>query len=205
MERKAPTRRTIRIPRGRRPRKRAESQDQLYLDFGDADERLTVSFFGAEERVEDWFHSGCLAEDEGRLQEAAADYRRALELDGSNRVLHFNLGNVLLASGFAAEAVDQFRQAVDLEPGYYEAWNNLGVALSESGDDSAAEAAFRRALANGGSYADALYNLAELLDQAGDTVQAAQYWRAYLLLDAESDWASHARARLNMLPPQPEC
>ena len=126
---------------------------------------------------------------------------RGLRLGGPQAVLHFNLGNVLLARDSAVAAVDHFRQAVAAEPAYSEAWNNLGVGLSELGDDARAEAAFRQALTINGCYVDALYNLADCLDQAGKILQARQYWRAYLPLDTTTPWASHARARLHTAPP----
>jgi Tfp pilus assembly protein PilF len=45
-------------------------------------------------------------------------------------------------------------------------------------------------------FADAHYNLGLMLAELGGTAQARQHLQRYLELDAQSDWAQHARTFL---------
>lgn len=191
--------RTLRLPGSRRRLKRSESSDQLYLDFGDDDER-PLQFAHSTETVEQYFADACAAEQEARLQDAVTAYRRGLQIGGSNAVLCFNLANVLFVLGEFAEAVEHFQKAVGLRPAFAEAWNNLGVVLVESDKTERALVALQRAVTLEPDRAEAQYNLADLLDELGQSAAAAKHWRAYLRLDADSDWAAHARSRLLSSP-----
>ena len=42
----------------------------------------------------------------------------------------------------------------------------------------------------------ARYNLADTLDELRRFHEAAEHWRAYLRLDADSEWGAHASDRL---------
>jgi tetratricopeptide (TPR) repeat protein len=189
--------RMLRYPRARGRVKRSCSSDQLYLDFDDHDERAILSLGMAPDTVESCFRAGCFAEDEGRFEDAALAYRRALQIGGPRAEVCFNLANSLYAFARVAEAAEHFKQAVALEPQFCEAWNNLGVALAEIGDVKAAEAAFRTSLELDENCADAHYNLADLFDQAEKPTQAGDHWRAYLQLECDGIWAEHARSRLS--------
>ena len=65
---------------------------------------------------------------QGKLDEAVACYRRALELKPDYAAAHNNLGNALQAQGKLDEAVACYRRAVELKPDYAEAHCNLGNA-----------------------------------------------------------------------------
>jgi tetratricopeptide (TPR) repeat protein len=144
---------------------------------------------------DEWFEVGIREEEEGRLQNAAEAYRKALATGGPRAEICFNLGNTLFSMGRMAEAAQWFTQATDVDPNYVEAWNNLGNALSGT-DLKGATDAYRRAISQEPGYADAHYNLAESLASAGDLEQASQHWRAYLRLDPHSPWADEVRLRL---------
>ncbi len=60
-----------------------------------------------------------------RLDEAAACFRRALELKPDFSEAHSNLGNVLKDLGRPDEAVACYRRALELNPGYSEVHSNL--------------------------------------------------------------------------------
>ena len=67
--------------------------------------------------------------DQGKLDEAVACYRRALELKPDYAEAHNNLGNALKDQGKLDEAVACYRRALELKPDFAEAHNNLGNAL----------------------------------------------------------------------------
>ena len=65
--------------------------------------------------------------DQGKLDEAIACYRRALELKPDYAVAHNNLGNALKDQGKLDEAAACYRRALELKPDYAAAHNNLGM------------------------------------------------------------------------------
>lgn len=67
----------------------------------------------------------------GRLEEAAASYQRALELNPGHVMACNNLGKVFLELGRQPEAIASFRRAVALGPDYAEARDNLEQALRQ--------------------------------------------------------------------------
>jgi protein O-GlcNAc transferase len=101
--------------------------------------------------------------DQGKLDEAVACYRRALELKPDYAEAHNNLGNAFNDQGKLDEAVACYRRALELKPDFAEAHYNLGSALEEIGDLQGAEDSFRAALRHNSRFAFAHYKLAELL------------------------------------------
>ena len=87
---------------------------------------------------------GHALKDQGRLDEAVAAYRRALELKPDFAEAHNNLGGVLRCQGSFEAAVACYRRAVQLRPGYAEAHHNLAIALQDQGKPDEAAAACRR-------------------------------------------------------------
>jgi tetratricopeptide (TPR) repeat protein len=67
----------------------------------------------------------------GRLEEAAASYRRALQLHPDMPATHFNLGNLLLGQARYQEAAQCYRDALRLDPQYEDArWHLANVLLA---------------------------------------------------------------------------
>ena len=117
--------------------------------------------------------------EQGKLDEAVACYRRALELKPDYAEAHNNLGNALKDQGKLDEAVACYRRALELKPDYAEAHNNLGIALKDQGKLDEAVACYRRALELKPDYADAHLNLSLLSLLTGDFQRGwAEYqWR----------------------------
>src|SRR5205085_6602440 len=82
----------------------------------------------------------------GRLPEAEAAWRAALDAAPREARLHTALGTVAAAQGRLAEAVESLQRAVDLDPNDAQAWAQLGVVLFARQDLGFALDAFRRAL-----------------------------------------------------------
>jgi protein O-GlcNAc transferase len=83
----------------------------------------------------------------GRLDEAIACYRRAIELKPELPEAHANLGAALKEQGRLDEAVGCYRRAIELRPELPEAHANLGAALQEQGWLDDAIVCCRRAIA----------------------------------------------------------
>src|SRR5205823_4976977 len=92
----------------------------------------------------------------GRAGEAAAHYRRALELRPHSLAAKVNLAWSLALPRTAtrqeaAEAVALARRAADEAPGVWNCWNALGAALYRMGEWEQARQALEKALALGKS------------------------------------------------------
>ena len=98
-----------------------------------------------------------------KVREAAACYRRALQLKPDYAETHSNLGNALKGQGKLDEALSCCRRTLELKPEFARAHNNLGSVLEELGDLQGAEGFFRAALRHNFRSALAHYNLAALL------------------------------------------
>jgi len=75
----------------------------------------------------------------GRLAEAEAKLRKAIELDSNIAPAHFELGNVLEQMGHTDAAVDEFRTAARLDPTYAEPHYALARLYRRLGENAAAQ------------------------------------------------------------------
>ncbi|MFG3253977.1 tetratricopeptide repeat protein [Streptomyces sp. NPDC048172] len=131
---------------------------------------------------------GVLLATAGRLEEAEALFRRAVEEGGERETRAvFNLGVLHREAGRAEEAEAAYRRAA--EAGHSKAMNNLGTLLRQAGRLDEAEDLFRRAAREG--HAKSHYNLGNLLRRAGRLEEAEAAFR-----EAAAD--GHAKAQLNL-------
>jgi protein O-GlcNAc transferase len=103
----------------------------------------------------------------GRLDEAEASYRRALQIKPDFAEAHSNLGITLHNLGRLDEAEASYRNALQLEPDYAEAHWSLGYILHKLGRLNEAEASYRRALLIKPDIAEAHSNLGVALMHLG--------------------------------------
>lgn len=81
----------------------------------------------------------------GRLDEAAAVLRRALELEPDSLGARLNLANVLRDQGDLQGAERLYREVTELGPNFGKAWHALGVFLLGRGRNAEARLALERA------------------------------------------------------------
>jgi tetratricopeptide (TPR) repeat protein len=110
---------------------------------------------------------------EGKVDEALAAQRAAVNLAPSSSETHYNLGIALYRAGHLDEAIAAFHRVTALNHDYAEAWSYLGNLLVEKDDMTGAVAAHRRALALQPGRGIHLLNLARILGQAGRDAEAA--------------------------------
>ena len=118
------------------------------------------------------FDSALDLERGGQHQEAVAEWKKALEMDGENAKARTNLGIALWSTGASGEAVAQFRRAVEINPAFLEAHNNLGVALTQLGQFDDAIAQFRLVLGADPDFPQARNNLGVALLESGRAGEA---------------------------------
>jgi len=86
--------------------------------------------------------------------------------------------------------------AKDFDPAFAEAWYNLGDLVDDQGRSEAAIESLRKAVQVAPDHSDAIFNSALLLQRKNQCAEAADYWRRYLAIDRQSEWASRARRSL---------
>jgi tetratricopeptide (TPR) repeat protein len=79
------------------------------------------------------YNLGTALYDQGKIEEAIAAYRQAIQLDPNRATTHYYLGVALDYQGKIEEAIAAYRQAIQLDPKNATFQNNLEVALKEQG------------------------------------------------------------------------
>ncbi len=74
---------------------------------------------------------GNILDSRGQVDEAIAQYRKALEIKLDYEDAYLNLGNALAGRGQVDEAIAQYRRALEIMPNDVDASRNLGIVLSE--------------------------------------------------------------------------
>ena len=123
--------------------------------------------------------------DPGKLDDAIAAYRRAIDIKPDFAEAYSNLGVALKEQGKLNEAVAAYRQAIGIKPDYAEAHSNLGVSLKQQGKLSEAIAAFRQAIGIRPDYAKAYSNLGVALRQQGKLDEAVAAYRQAIGIKAD--------------------
>ena len=117
--------------------------------------------------------------DSGRLDEAEAIYRLALQINPRNSNAYNNLGCTLSDLGRLDEAEASYRRALQVKPDFAEAHFNLGSTLNDLGRLDEAEASYRRALQIKPDFAKAHFKMGSTLNDLGRLDEAeASYRRA---------------------------
>src|SRR5262249_40034178 len=125
---------------------------------------------------------GVIAQDTGRLDEAAGRVGQAARLAPDNAVFVNALGEIDLLLNKPAKAEACFRRALALRPAYQPAHNNPGRLLPARGDLAAARDCFAEAGRLNPNYATAHNNLGAVLQSRGEHDAAAAHFRQALAL-----------------------
>lgn len=150
------------------------------------------------DEAEDYFGLAEQAEAAELFAEAARLYQHCSAIDNTDATAAFNLGNCLRKADDTEGASLAYVTALKRDPLFIEAWFNLGGVLRDVGKIEAARRHLSKAAALDPSYADAIYNLGALEYDAGDLTAASAWWKKYLELDDDSDWARRARAGIGL-------
>jgi serine/threonine protein kinase len=108
----------------------------------------------------------------GRLEEAIAAVRLALELDPLSRVINLNLARVFHFARRFDESIEHCHKTMELYPDYVLGLRRLGLACAESGNFADAEVALRKARSLDPADSEALSSLGYTLALAGRTEEA---------------------------------
>jgi len=107
------------------------------------------------------------------LDEAIAEYRKAIKIDQRFGAAHIGLGKALHERGQPDEAIAEYRKAIALEPEVALAHNNLGVSLRDKRQWDEAIAEYRKAIDLEPNLAMAHVNLGNVLADKCYSLSAA--------------------------------
>lgn len=126
---------------------------------------------------------GNLFQDQGRIAEALAYFRKAIVLNPQYADAYFNLADALRESGQGDEAISTYRKVIRLNPNCADAYNNLGLLLIDNNLLDEAIGFFQKALQTDPNSVRALTNLGNVLSDCGRAAEAAGYYRRALAID----------------------
>ena len=142
-----------------------------------------------------------------RIDEAVAEYQKALEINPDYAKAHYNLGAALYRQRKISAAIAQWDEAIRVQPDNLLALNQLAFSLATSSEASvrdgarAVELARRAAQFSGGRDANILATLAAAYAEAGRFPEAVQTANKALVLASRqnnSTLADTLRARLKL-------
>ena len=153
--------------------------------FSDPQAALAAKYFIEGSRLDDG--------DDGKMEEAAAAYRKALVIDPDLVPAIVNLANIHYGRDELIEAQALYERAIALDPDCFEAHYNLGNIHHDLGRYDDALACYRDAVALSPGYADAHFYLAVTLEKTGHSAAAKPHWRTYQELAPDGEWIELAR------------
>jgi tetratricopeptide (TPR) repeat protein len=147
------------------------------------------------ELAEDYFRAASLLDDgdESKQDEAAAAYRKALEVDPYLVAALINLANIHYSRDELAEAQALYERAIGLESDFFEAHFNLGNIYHDLGRFPEAQACYHHALGLNPYFADAHFYLAVTFEKMGSSQEARPHWRSYQQLAPNGEWVELAK------------
>jgi serine/threonine protein kinase/Flp pilus assembly protein TadD len=134
---------------------------------------------------------GLALRDQGKLEEAVAEYRAALRIKPDSDFAHYNIGLALHGQGKLEEAIADYRAAIRIRPDNDFAHNNLGLALRDQGKLEEAIAEYRAAIRIRPDYDVAHNNLGLALRDQGKLEEAVAEYRDALRIRPDYDVAHY--------------
>lgn len=148
------------------------------------------------------FHEqGLKALDEGKVDEAEAAFKRALEADVNFGPAHNNLGQLYFEQHKLYLAAWEFQYAAKLMPQKSEPLNNLGLVHEQAGQLDQAISYFHDALKLDSENPEIIGNLARTLLRRGDrTSEVRELLQQLIMRDARPQWRAWAKEQLARMP-----
>jgi len=125
-----------------------------------------------------YLEQGYAAARAGRIQEAVAAFRTAVDLDPNSISARLSLGQGLILSGDLDHAMTEFERVLEQDPGQPVAHYRRGTLLEEAGDDQAAAREYQLAVDGDPDYVRARLRLANALARLNRHAEAAAAYAA---------------------------
>ncbi|MEG5001836.1 tetratricopeptide repeat protein, partial [Microcoleus sp. B4-D4] len=128
---------------------------------------------------------------EGKLEDAIAAFRRAIELDPDISWSYHNLGEALAKLGQFEEAIADFRRAIELKPDFSWSYHHLGDALAQQQQWEESAIAFRKAIELNPEHFGTYVGLGNSLAKLGQLDEAIASYRRASELEPGADWIQY--------------
>ena len=143
---------------------------------------------------------GAELDDQGRSDEAMAEYQTALQINPNETMARNNLGMNLAQRGRVSEAIEDWQEVLRIDPDHAEAHNNLGNALAQTGRVPEAFQHWEKSLRAKPDFAEAHFNFAVALANSGRLDEAIAHFEQVLRLrpdDADARRALESARKQN--------
>jgi len=78
--------------------------------------------------AKDYYDKGIAYANKGMLDEAIAEFKKAIQINPNDAMAHNNLGNAYANKGMLDQAIAECKKAIQINPNYATAHMNLAVA-----------------------------------------------------------------------------
>ncbi|OCR01911.1 hypothetical protein BCD67_05355 [Oscillatoriales cyanobacterium USR001] len=137
------------------------------------------------------FEKGNQLLQKGKLEEAIAAYRLAIELNPDISWYHHNLGEALAKLGKLEDAIAAFRRAIELKPDFSWSYHHLGDALAQQEQWEESATAFGKAIELNPEHFGTYVGLGNSLAKLGQLDDAIAAYRRAIELEPEADWIQY--------------
>jgi tetratricopeptide (TPR) repeat protein len=122
----------------------------------------------------------------GQIEEAMAQYQKALEINPNYTDAHNNLGNALFRNGQLGEAMAQYEKSLEINPNQAAGHYDLGLVFYQKGQLAEAIAQYQKAIEINPNFAGARLNLGNALLQNGQLGEAIEQYQMAIKIDPRS-------------------
>ena len=137
------------------------------------------------------FNFGLILDEEGKVEQAKAEYEHAIRIDPNYFDVRTNLGIIFANQGNLDRARNEFEHEIRINPNHIEARYNLGNVFLAQGDLAKATAEYEYAIgiqpgrtkSNLEAYINSHINLGAVLTQQGRPDKAMAYYEKALVID----------------------
>ncbi|MBF0195974.1 MAG: tetratricopeptide repeat protein [Magnetococcales bacterium] len=140
--------------------------------FKEADQLCTAIIQAAPNHIDALNLLGVIAQQINRNDLAVEQFEKAINIDSSFALLHYNLGLSLLQLGKNNEGITSLQNAIAIQPSYYEACNSLGFAMQNQGSLDEAVVYLEKAIAIKPDFYEAYNNLGNTFLAQGELEKA---------------------------------
>ncbi|MFA5864112.1 MAG: tetratricopeptide repeat protein [Phycisphaerae bacterium] len=160
-------------------------------------ERFAYALESHPQRADWHYRFGLLLKAQGKVAQAAVEFRLAVDINPDYVKAMVKLGLALYELNKKDEAQKYFERAVILEPGFADVHYQLGLIYSDQARYPMAVEEFEQSLRRNGQNIDALAALAQALENIGMHDRAKTSWQSIIELAPESEQAKLAKASLS--------
>ncbi len=142
------------------------------------------------------YNYGTMLAESGKLDEAIAQFQKAVDLLPDHAAAWNNLGYAYMEKSRVADAVNSLQRALAVQPDFPDAHNNLGRAYAYVGRYRDAAAQYELAIKEQPNLADAHFNYGNLFVRAGGIKEAINQYEVVLAIKPDHAEAQSVLATL---------